>query len=303
MKVLELYDHVSRLGFESSLEDTKLFYNTVNRAVMQVNALRPAVRTCEIDHRPLKNLIAADTFDPVPIGSLPILCAASPRSFCFEAKGNGHYFVEAVGDGDPIILSEGTIDSPKRFMPVRGVLKDGGNFVTGTVQMRFTGEFVCLVRNVALYKEVYSDNAEDVPAYSPYCLYNIADIVDDFLTFCDPPIKTGGEYVRMLSGYEVEGESTILLPISASGTYEVHYNHKPMHIQTKVSPTTDDTVIDLAEDLCALLPVLIAAYAWLEDEPDKSAYYMNLYREMAVGIERNKRTIAPAKVRDVYGWT
>ena len=48
MKISELYESVAKLGFEDSLEDIPAFFYAANRAVLQVNALRPLTSILEL---------------------------------------------------------------------------------------------------------------------------------------------------------------------------------------------------------------------------------------------------------------
>ena len=60
--------------------------------------------------------------------------------------------------------------------------------------------------------------------------------------------------------------------------------------------------LDLDEELCSVLPMLVAAYVWLEDEPEKSQYYMNLYRERVQEIVLSHKETAPVLIKNVNGW-
>jgi hypothetical protein len=65
-------------------------------------------------------------------------------------------------------------------------------------------------------------------------------------------------------------------------------------ISYTANPQSDDTVIDLDEELCTLLPLLVSAYVWLDDEPEKAAQYYSLYSERTKEIVYNTKNIKPA---------
>ena len=65
MTVGELYNQVVELGFEESIEDVDGFYDAVNRAILQVNNVKPAIGYYVINHRPLTNLVPNPTFEPI----------------------------------------------------------------------------------------------------------------------------------------------------------------------------------------------------------------------------------------------
>lgn len=301
MKVSELYAQTAKLGFEDSLEDEKTFYHSANRALLQVSLLRPAIASCAINHHPLSNLLG-DSFSPIERTDELIFEATGAKAFYFEADGNGSYVIEALTDGEWVEIGDGSFTSSNHeFKARRGFVKRAGAFVSGAVRIRFLGEYLYHVRRVALYAAIYSGDEKDIPAYEPYMSYYMPDLAADFIDFASPPIDADDGYAKMSKGYAVEGKS-ILLPHDHSGIVRVLYRKKPAALAYKDKPTDDDTDIDLDEELCSLLPILVAAYVWLEDEEGKAAYYMDLYRERAAQIERKSRNATPATVKNVYGW-
>ena len=86
MKINELYSAVAKLGFESSLEDISAFYSAANRAMLQINALRPLTAILEIFERIPGNFAAVGNFD--------VLEHAGGEELIVEAKGpvKAYYF-------------------------------------------------------------------------------------------------------------------------------------------------------------------------------------------------------------------
>ena len=80
------------------------------------------------------------------------------------------------------------------------------------------------------------------------------------------------------------------------------YERKPAVIEDTGDVTNDDNVIDLDDELCSLLPVLIAAYVWIDDEPQKSEYYMSLYRERSNDIEQRAKDATPVTIKSFNRW-
>lgn len=302
MTVSELYDHVSRLGFEDSLEDAKAFYNTANRAVMQIAAIRPQTSSVSIHHRPPVNLLG-DTFAPVTVVGEATYTAYGAKAYYFEADGTGSYKVEYLSEDKWLpVGGENLNGTSGYFEPVRGVIKQGDVFVGGDIKLTFTSDYGLSVRAVALYDEVRGDKAEDVPAFSTFYTYDVAKIVNDFLSFSSNPVREEKGYGRLMGGYNLEDQSRLILPYDASGVYRVVYNRRPRSLVGTTSPSTDTSVIDLDEELASLLPLLTAAYLWLEDEEEKAQYYMALYRERSVLVEQKTKSIKSSSVRNVYGW-
>ena len=124
----------------------------------------------------------------------------------------------------------------------------------------------------------------------------------DFATLASPPIREDSEHSLLNQDYEVENDRVILLPYHARGLYKIAYKRKPAVLEYTDDPLEDQTKVDLDEELCALLPMLVAAYVWTDDEPEKAQYYLTLYRERAIDIERRYKDLTPATIKSANDW-
>lgn len=302
MTVSELYSQVAQLGFESSLEDDDRFYFAANRALLQVNKIRPAICHYLIHHKPLKNLVRTSTFVPLEKDDDLTFEATDVKSYYFEADGNGVAYIEKCSNGEWEIIKEIPLESTRAFVSYKGFIKDADVFVSGMVRLRFTGEFLYYVKNVALYSQLYSAEEADIPAFEAFTRYNMSELVSDYITLHCPPIKEDGENTILNQDYEIEGNGVILLPYEKSGVYKILYERKIKQLENTNDVQNDDTEIDLDEELCSLLPNLIANYVWCDDEPTKAEYYMNLYRERAAEIVQTAKDVTPVRVKSSNGW-
>ncbi len=304
MRVSELYKQVAKLGFEDSLEDEDRFYYAANRALLQVGSIRPAVSAYVINHKPMANLVKVDTFSPIERSEDLCFEATDAKAYYFEADGNGTLYIERqdTASGAWVIIRAQEFTSTRRFIPYKGFIKKDGAFSAGQFRLRFVGEFLYSVKNVAMYRHIYSSSEEDIPAYEPYTRYDISALVPDFLSLNAPPISEDENYERLNQNYDVEGGKVILLPYSADGCFKVLYRRKPAEIENTGIASEDEAVIDLDEELCSLLPILIASYVWVEDEPAMAEYYLSLYRERAMDIERRIRNATPVAIKNKNGW-
>lgn len=304
MNVAELYLQVAQLGFEATLEDSDRFYFATNRALLQVCKVRPAIRHCLINHKPLANLITENTFSPVEKIDDLTYEAEGAKAYYFEADGNGVVYLEKYDESTEewSIFGEITLKSNKTFVPYKGFIKELGAFVSGRVRLRFTGEYIYSVKDVALYQYLYSDDLADIPAYEAYTRYDIKKLVTDFMALCCPPIAEADENTLLNQDYEQEGESVILLPYDKRGVYKILYERRPTAIENTGSTTEDTQELDLDDELCSIMPILVAAYVWIEDEPEKSQYYMNLYRERVQEISLSRKDTSPVLIKSTNGW-
>lgn len=303
MQVQELYSQVAQLCFESSLEDDDRFYFAANRALLQVNSLRPAIASYVINHKPMANLIKEADFKPRE--KMDDICyeASDAKAYYFEADGNGVVYIERYDEAKAMWMIVGEVDlaGRRRFTAYRGFIKDGASFVSGKIRLRFSGDYLYWVKNVALYKYILSDSAVDIPAYEPYVRYDLGEL-DDFLSLASPPITEDEDYERLHGDYDVEGGRAILLPYSVSGCYKVLYKRRPAEIINDGAAASNESKIELDEELCSLMPVLIASYVYLDDEPEKAEYYLSLYRERVAAITATQEHLKPCKMRSSDDW-
>ena len=304
MTISVLYNSVAQLGFEDSLEEDNRFIFAVNRALLQVNSLRPATKAYVINHRPLENKIKGMDFKPIERKEEVVYYAEDVKSYYFEAFGKGMLIIErfdSVGN-EWVTIGSQYIESLKGFTQYRGFIKQDGKFTNDSVRMRFIGDYIYTIKSVAMYEYVYSESEADIPAYEPFTRYDISSLTDDFLALATPPIieAEGGVYLNQ--GYAIEDGRVILLPYDKKGVYKIMYERKPQEVEYKQNLSEDkSTKIDLDEDLCALLPILVASYIWLEDEPQKAEYYLALYREGAANIISRVRNVTPIPIT-TNGW-
>lgn len=302
MKVSELYNQVAQLGFEDSLENDDRFYQAANRALFQVAALRPEVRVFVLKHKPLENKILSDISGPFEKKEQLYFEAKNVKSYYFEADGKGMCYIEKYNETNGEWEEKGDIPLESKI----NIFKSYYGFINSEctnclVRLRFCGDYLYSVKNVAMYSDIYSDDEEDIPVFNEYTRYDISMMVDDFLALESPPIRYDGGFVKMGKHYDVESGKMLLISNEISGVFQVLYRHKPTRLESKVNADEDNTIIDVDEELANLLPTLIASYVWLEDEPEKAQYYYSLYKELAYNVERNTRKLAPVTITN-NGW-
>lgn len=304
MTVSQLYNSVSQLGFEDSLEDDDRFIFATNRALLQVNAIRPVTGAYVINHKPMENKINGATFDPIEKTDELFFFAENVKAYYFEADGYGTLYIEKYEATADSWVKIGMVElaGAREFTAYRGFIKQDGSFVNASVRLHFVGAYLYSVRCVAMYEYLYSASEADIPAYTPFTRYDIKVLAPDFLTLASPPIVEVDGIAYLNQGYNVENGRIILLPHDMKGLFKVIYNRKPKSIENTGEASEDSTIIDLDEDLCALLPVLVASYVWMDDEPEKAQYYLMLYRERAADIERRICNATPVPIKSSNGW-
>ncbi len=303
MRVNDAYEAVSKLGFEDSLEDAKVFYYALNRAAAAINALRPRTATYDIYHRPPPNLISGADFGTREVSSNVEYSVEFAKAFYFEVRGEGSFRIEyadKTSETGYVTVRDEPFDTTG-FEPRRGIIRrENGEFCKGEVRLTFYGDYVFSIRNVALYDVLYSSDETKIPAYEPYTAYDISSLCSDFASLAANPIELE-DYKYYNKSFRVEDGRIILLPHKWKGTCRVRYNKSTVEIPYRVDPRLDDIVIDIDPDLSMLLPLLTASYVWIDDDPDKAQYYLERYQEQAQMILASRKNYNPITY-ETNGW-
>ena len=110
--------------------------------------------------------------------------------------------------------------------------------------------------------------------------YDIAS--DDFLCFSPIPVSKDGENLVVGRDFHRYGKNRLFFRASDGGIFRIHYYKK----LRKIDLENEGDEVDLDEDICQILPLLIASYVWLDDEEEKSALYRSLFFREAESIAR-----------------
>ena len=303
MKIHELYASVAELGFEDSLEDIPAFFAAANRALLQINALRPLTAILDIYHRRPENLIHGANHDIVEYVGEDVIYPASDvaKGFYFEVLGEGECRIEAYNTTTSSWEIIRRIEfSNKIFTAYRGFIKKDGAFITDEVRLRFMGDYAYQIRNAAMWGVVYSSDETEVPAYEVHARYDLRQLDPDFIELCDNPFLSS--FTRLTDDYYFENNSVIILPANEAREIKIKYKKSPKQLVYTDSPEEDITDIELDPELVQLMPLLVAAYIWIDENDGKAQYYLDLYYRRAAEIEAKNRSREGAKYANVTGW-
>ena len=304
MKISELYEAVAKLGFEDSLEDIPAFFYAANRAVLQINALRPLLSIREIYHRACDNVALGAGHDIREYTGEEIVVDAvgSAKAYYLEAMGTGRANIEVYDSalGKWGVYETVEFNDPTAFEAFRGLIEPDGDFTEEPVRIRFIGGFAYSYRNIALYDVIFSDNVNDIQPFTEFLRYDLKKLCPGFIELADQPLGDG--FLRLGGDYVLESPSVLLIRRERADDVKIKYKKEPARLKYNNSPTTDETEIELDADLCELVPLLVAAYIWADEGDGKYALYLELYRERAAEIERRAKSREPAEYRLTGGW-
>lgn len=289
MTYAELKQGTALLGFTDSLDELSdtaeaSFRAALGRAMVQADALRPRTGTLFLTHAPARNLTDCPHFTLV--SDMPHeVKVPDAVAYWFEGRGRGTCNILA-GDGSERKIEWDAPDLPAPFWGIVG----------GGVTLTFRGEGA--VENLGVY-----DGADGVPiphGGGAFVRYSLSARALDFRALAEAPaIWQGERYITLTDGYDTDSEGNLYLARNLPGSYRVRYFRTVPVIGEDFG---EDDEIPLERDQVELLPLLIAYYLLLDEEPDKATEYLNLFREGALLVRREAVAGRAASYRSVNGW-
>lgn len=291
MTLTECRNNTALLGFSESLTELddiaeNAFRAAINRAIWEVDALRPRLGVVILSHYPKVNHVRRTAFYH-NAGSSDTICATGD-AYTFQVSGsgrcvvsNGFRRIEHVWSGE---------SQMRRF----------SGFLSGVLELTFLGDSCYPVKGIGVFDKEGMQEESDIPTVEPYVLYDLSALAPDALAVATPPEKlVGGHYQPMEEGYRITNSRYIELPCGEVGEYRITYRRLPPQVE---QDTDYETPIGLDEDLCQLLPLQIAYYLLLDDDPAAAQAYLTQFREGAYRIGAKERVRGVALCKSVNGW-
>ncbi len=285
MTLGELYDAVAYLGFETRLEEEAVrrgFYAALNRAIETVAELSPVLREVRITHVPRKRLpLSQRAFVHEGGGEEVIPLPEGTRSVSMHADGPYRILLrDAAGEQ---LLGEGEGACTLTASPEGEaflVLRDGARGA-----FRYTvGELCAFADRMA-----ESDTGGEIR-------YPMRRYLPRFVAFASPRLLSGERVITQ--GFRLEGDSFFAGEALAQGEYVLLCREGHVHFG---EGDARELALPLDEELCNLLPELIASYLWLDDAPEKAAYYQEIYRRGYAMAAKRRRSTRRVPI-ETNGW-
>ena len=278
MTVQTLFDDVLALGFDDTAEMSYGFLYAARRAQRTV--------ALEWGRESRARILAVGTD---AISSIPLLKHAPGEVLTVKASGATAYSMKLSGSGSYSVKDgkeEKKSDFSSRFLTRRGFIGKDGALV-------FSGDGSFTAFDIAFFRIPESEGAEAIPIYYSETDYCLPDLIDDFLAPTSIPTSSDG---TAIDGARICAD-TLTLPSEFTGEVNIFYKRMPREIS--LNPTQAVDIPRIAEHL---LPILTAAYLWLEDSPDKAQYYMQIYREATEEARRRLPKAVGGEYKNVTGW-
>ena len=272
----DLCAEVAALGFEGELEMSEIVLHATERALKMIFTERPMHKILQFYQNP-----------PLPVKKIESLTHSSGiiNTVTFNAKA---YSFKATGEGTCRISDErGSVSFD--FSGIDSVNK---GFLYGEGVIEFLGNYSYTVYDLAIFDDIISADEKDIPILCDFIEYDVQRYATDFLSFTSAPEN---EHGAAISGASVCG-GKMRIPVEYTGKIRLMYKSAPISI------SADEEII-LPNGCEHLLPLLVAAYAWLDEDADKAQYYMSLYREAMAAVKFYDRAGIDTAYHDVMGWT
>lgn len=280
MRLHQLMEEVAALGFTERVGDTQVFLFCANRALRTLAADRPTVKTLQMQKQILRPVALTESL--FHRGAEALYVQPCGNLFSFLVSGTGEYTVYN-GKGTEITTP---FHTPHALF--RDTVKEGSSVV-------FRGEYDYTIRRFCSYRATVAPDTPGVCVEGEDFVIGVKDMPTDFLTFDRLPEDDTGEPI---AGATLN-KDTLRIPAAYEGGVRLCY---------RVCPTplyADDPLqeADVPKRVEHLLPLLCAAYLWMDDEPQKAQCYMQMYENGIRSIAYSDTVRADVRYTDVLNWT
>lgn len=278
MTLTNLLEEVYALGFEDSSELDETFLITANRALMHIFSEKCEEKLGKMIATGIDTLSYTSSYIHRP--GTDVSFSLPGVAYSFRVSGKGSYKIK---DKD----GERTESFDTVMGQRRGFISDGASIT-------FLGDYSYTVIGLASFPYTSGNEVSNIPIFSKEKEYKISEAIPDFLAFTKMPTDE--------EGYEISGSricgDTLYLPSDFKGEVNILYKRRPKALTIDYP----DEQIDIPKSAENLLSLLVAAYLWLDDDPDKAQYYMQLYRDEMVRLKRYIPSGIGGSYQDVTGW-
>ncbi len=253
---------VAALGFEGEVGDEDIFISSANRALGLIYSDRAVTKEAVISYEA-----------PTVLSYLPSYRHTGGDRTVFKLRGAAYSF-KSSGEGFLAVRDGGRTEEIELF----GNMIEHRGHLSGEGELTFFGNYSFTVYHLTAFESRKSGDVSDVPIYDGRERLDAGELLADFLSFHTLPHDGTG---RAIAGVSVR-ERYLYLPDGFRGEIYLTYRCAPPHL----SLFSGDESLDIPRDIEPLLPLLTAAFMWLDDDSEKAEYYMALYREGMSGVLR-----------------
>jgi len=293
MRVCDVYHSSAALSGDNSFESAKWFYLNLNRALDQINRLRPQEATVRLFHKVPD--CALEQLRPRYVKAGDVYTALGATGVTFRATGSGKVKLTASGSDQYITWSNDGSEKQKLCSAlIADVFGEEKKDITLTVTEASAG---MMIGNLAAYR----DPLDTVPEYGWYIEYKMADMVDDFSEFAKQPLMVDDVYAEDID-YRLGEKSILLSRKSPARDYYVIYRRYVRKAVYTSEPDSDTAEVDIRSDLEDLLPLLVGYLCNVYADPEVATIFKRDYDEQVAMYLRQVQVPRAERLVDRTGW-
>ena len=231
-------------------------------------------KSVKIAQMDIENLVSPSISDPIhEFSDNYVYTTDEGQSYYFEASGNGICNIYIDGT-----LSDTLTIENKGYEVFKGLIT---NTEKKPVKFEFITLYPMALRNVAVYKESFPDEADVMP-YTNKVKYDMKALAPDFYMIDPQGIFYEGAYQQYLqtTDFYQEGTKTLVLDRDMIGNFTIYYRAYPEQL---TSETDDEYELPIDPEVYVLLPLYMASQLYKDDDNGIATAYRN---EFEIGFDR-----------------
>lgn len=264
MTTKQLYEDIRAMGFdrrdaECDTDRERVFVSAVNRATESLSALFPLYDELTIDADGVSPClkVARKTLDA---HKRLLHTEENVRSFSLTLRGVG----EALITQNKVPFARYTVNSAHTSRTFVGQFPQNAVFgITLTA-----GESALEMRDFALYTEAGAPRRREADFY----VYPLCALTEGALSIDTPPRDSRGHLLTEGRDYRTQN-GFLYLSDKIKGQLSLTIRRAPHRFEMGCEAP------DVQEACAHLLPLLTASYVWLDEDSEKSLFYLAMYRE------------------------
>ena len=275
----------------------------------------PLVRKLSLSLNPVANMLGDGdkAFAAVQSSGSDIVYSAShPKAYYFEVDGACQVIIqEALANSVVTRHNEINHEACTGFVSYRGLIEDELQFDGSVTQLRFVGNTLYNIRNVAFYAAKFRA-AGDVPAFTRYNRYDLKELTAaregyKFMHLApNSVVRLDTDYSRSDSFYW-EGGSTLVFDHYAAGQYDIFYHAYPTEIVAPdamkgINGTDEAFVPELSSEALDLVPLYMASRLFGDDNPAMASQYLNEYMVRRSELSARNTQLGTNEIQCESGW-
>ena len=295
MTAAEVKNAVALLGFNPELSDEEehaRFWSVLNAVIPTVAQFAPEERVLMLAHSPLAPSYIAPSVIEKPYRESVSVTVPNAAAIYFEVTGTGRATLTLGAHTHDIAWSGAA--TPRVYQLIVSKILFG----EGEVSVKFKGDARYQVLNLCAYEQLASENEADILPPSDVVRYDMDELVEDFDGFSPLPVRRVRGMGLPDARWRLCGRSGIELSRERSALLDIVYYHRP----AKVSEDNENVELDIEPTLHHLVPLLVAHYLWMDDEPTKAAQYKANYDEQLALWRMRAQPARQPHVINATGW-